>query len=56
MGDLPNDDWQKYTGWNRYEALVLSEIKGLREGHTQILSGLHEVKTEIAVLKVRAAI
>lgn len=39
--------------WEKYGALVLSELKRLDESHKALIDTVGELRTEVAVLKVK---
>jgi len=44
-----------YKGWGRYEALVLSELKGLKESHAELIKAVADIKLDVNTLKVKSA-
>lgn len=44
------------NGWGKYQLLVLSELKSLKESHAEILESLAEVKLDVNTLKVKSAL
>jgi len=41
------------NGWESYQKLVLAELKRLDESHKTLVSKVDELRTEVAVLKVK---
>jgi hypothetical protein len=41
------------NGWESYQKLVLAELKRLDESHKTLVSKVDELRTDVAVLKVK---
>lgn len=45
-----------YSNWSEWEKHVLRELERLSDNHEKILDVQNEIKIEVAMLKVRAAL
>jgi len=41
------------NGWEQYQILVLSELKRLDESHKDLIVKVDDLRTEVAVMKVK---
>jgi len=44
------------NGWDKYQQLVLSELKRLDTSHKDLIKKVDDLRTEVAVLKVKYAL
>lgn len=44
------------NGWDKYQRLVLSELKRLDESHKGLIRKVDDLRTDVAILKVKYAL